>query len=141
MARPSKKPQVAPAPPEEPPEDLADQLDLTTDPLFLQFVEAHGGGDLDPLSPEAVALQARYVREVGDHPLDVLKTLVRNPFVKPAERISAAKALLEYGARKVPASVEVGGPQGAPLSGLRLSALSDQELGALTALIKKAGGA
>lgn len=111
---------------------------LAADPLFLQFLESNGGAGLDPLSAEALELQARYVREVGDHPLDVLKTISRNPFLRASDRVAAAKALLEYGLRKVPSGLEIGGPGGAPLSGLRLSALTDAELAALTALLDKA---
>lgn len=130
-----------------PPKDEADepaleaQLDLSTDRQFLDYLAANAGGDLDPLSDEGLQLQARYVAEVGDHPLDVLKTLVKNPWVRPSDRISAAKALLEYGARKVPAQFELTGKDGAALrlDASALSKLSDKELDLLEKILAKAG--
>ena len=114
--------------------------DLSTSPAFLQFLEASGGLDIDPLSDDGLRLQAAYVKRVGDHPLDVLKTLARNPWVKPGDRISAAKALLEYGARKVPAQFELTGKDGAALrlDASLLAKLSDKELGTLEKLLAKA---
>lgn len=123
--------------------DADDDLpDLCTDPQFLAFVEAQGGVGLDPLSDEGVRLQAAYVKLVGDHPLDVLKTLCKNPFVKPSDRISAAKTLLEYGARKVPAQLELSGRGGEPLrlDQSALGKLSAKELEQLENLLAKAQG-
>ena len=118
----------------------ADVIDLTADPMFLSFLEANGGLGVDPLSDEGLRIQAAYVAQVGDHPLDVLKTLSRNPFVKPSDRISAAKALLEYGARKVPAQFELKA-EGAALTidASALSGLSAKELETLEKLLSKAG--
>jgi hypothetical protein len=122
--------------------DDLDDVGLSTERQFLAFVEAQGGGDLDPLSDEALRLQAQYVAEVGDHPLDVLKTLSANIFVKPSERIAAAKALLEYGARKVPAQLQLSGIDGGAikLDASALSKLSDKELVTLETILAKAGG-
>jgi hypothetical protein len=110
--------------------------------MFLTFLEANGCDGLDPLSDEGLRVQANYIKLVGDHPLDILKTLAKNPFVKPSDRISAAKALLEYGARKVPAQFEFSG-SGAVLSvdASQLSALSDKELATLEKLLAKAQSA
>jgi len=119
-----------------------DILSLRADRQFLAFVEAQGGGDLDPLSDEALQLQARYVAEIGDHPLDILKTLSANIFVKPSERIAAAKALLEYSARKIPAQLQLAGPDGGAikLDASALGKLTDKELATLEVLLVKAGG-
>lgn len=123
-------------------EDDLDGVGLATERQFLAFVEAQGGGDLDPLSDEALRLQSQYVAEVGDHPLDVLKTLSANIFVKPSERIAAAKALLEYGARKIPAQLQLSGVDGGAikLDASALSKLSDKELATLEAILAKVGG-
>lgn len=117
----------------------ADIVDLTADPQFLAYLEANGVAGLDPLSDEGLAIQANYIKNIGDHPLDILKTLAKNPFVKASDRISAAKALLEYGARKVPAQFEVTG-KGAVLSidPSQFTALSDKELAILEKLLSKA---
>lgn len=124
-------------------EDPGVTLDLTTDAQFLAFVEAQGGADLDPLSDEGLRLQSQYIKQIGDHPLDVLKTLSRNIFVKPSDRIAAAKTLLEYGARKVPAQFELSGKDGEPLrlESSMLSRLSAKELETLEKLLTKAQGA
>lgn len=122
-------------------DDTQDLPDLTADPQFLAFLEANGCPGLDPLSDEGLRVQANYVKQVGDHPLDILKTLASNPFVKPSDRISAAKALLEYGARKVPAQFELdakGAVLGVDVS--QLSALSDKELATLEKLLSKSQG-
>ena len=120
-----------------------EDLDLSTQPAFLQFLEAGGHVGLDPLSDEGLRIQAAYVKQVGDHPLDVLKTLVANPWVKASDRISAAKTLLEYGARKVPAQFELTaqGDGGIKLDVSLLSKLTDKELSTLEKILAKAQGA
>lgn len=123
-------------------DDLSGDLDLSTDPAWLQFLEAGGNTGIDPLSDEGLRIQAAYVNQVGDHPLDVLKTLVKNPWVKPSDRISAAKALLEYGARKVPAQFDIKATGMAlTVDASMLSKLSDKELSALEKLLAKAQSA
>ena len=119
-----------------------DIIDLTADPQFLAFMEAQGCAGIDPLSDEGLRLQANYIRQIGDHPLDVLKTLSKNPFVKPSDRISAARTLLEYGARKVPAQFDLN-TRGAALNieASALSALTPKELELLEKLLAKVGGA
>lgn len=123
----------------EPRDPDAEEVDLSTDPQFLRFLEAQGGEGIDPLSDEALRIQAEYVKQVGDHPLDTLKSLSANIWVKPSDRISAAKALLEYGARKIPASLELTGKDGQPLqlSPKVLSKLSAKELDVLEKLLLK----
>lgn len=116
-----------------------EDVDLSTDPQFLRFLEAQGGEGIDPLSDEALRIQAEYVKLIGDHPLDTLKSLSSNPWVKPSDRISAAKALLEYGARKVPATLELSGKDGGPiaLDPASFSKLSAKELDLLEKLLAK----
>jgi len=99
-------------------EELQAQVqDLEVSPQFLQFIEANGGGaDMDPLSDDAVKIQAQYIRDVGSNPFEVLKAIVANPFVKSGDRINAAKTLLEYSARKIPTNVEISGPKGGPVT-------------------------
>jgi hypothetical protein len=130
-----------PPPPPEGEAPSTEDFDLMTDPQFIAFIEASGGLDLDPLSDEGVRLQAQYIKQVGDHPLDVLKVLSKNPFVKPSDRIAAAKALLEYGARKVPAEFKMDGSTlGVALPPQFLKKLSSKELDTLEKLLLKAQG-
>lgn len=120
----------------------ADVVDLMADPQFLAFLEANGCEGLDPLSDEGLRVQANYVKLVGDHPLDILKTLAKNPFVKPSDRINAAKTLLEYGARKIPAQFELTSKNTAlVIDPSQFSALSAKELETLEKLLGKAQGA
>ena len=123
------------------PQPDADVVDLTADPQFLAFLEANGCPGLDPLSDEGLRIQANYIKLVGDHPLDILKTLAKNPFVKPSDRIAAAKTLLEYGARKVPAQFEVNATGAAfTIDASQLSGLSSKELDQLEKLLSKVQG-
>lgn len=118
-----------------------DIVDLTADPQFLAYLEANGCAGLDPLSDEGLRVQANYVKQVGDHPFDVLKTLVKNPFVKPSDRINAAKVLLEYGARKVPAQFELNAKSTQlTVDANMLGKLSAKELDLLEKLLSKAQG-
>lgn len=133
MARRTKPVLPPPAAPQLP-------LPLDDDPLFFQYVIANQGLGLDPLSPEALRLQAKFVLEVGTHPMDVLRHVMQNVFTEPGHRISAAKALLEYGARKVPAQFELTGKDGAALTSLpaeALKKLSKPELDAFQQLCAK----
>ena len=98
-------------------------VDVEVTPAFLQYLEANGADEnLDPLSDDAVKYQAAYVKHVGSHPMDVLKSLVANPLVKPSERIQAAKTLMEYSMRKIPSNIEISGPKGGALTIELLSA-------------------
>ena len=92
-------------------------LDVEVTPAFLQYLEANGAEEnLDPLSDEAVQYQAAYVKHVGSHPMDILKSIVANPLIKPSDRIAAAKTLMEYSMRKIPTNVELSGPKGSALT-------------------------
>ena len=113
------------------------------DPTFFEFVSSQGGLGLDPLSDEALRLQATFVQKVGTHPLDVLRQVMSSPFHKGAERVAAAKALLEYSARKPPSKTELEAKltgQGVVLDGAALAKLSDAELQVLEKLLLKIGG-
>ena len=122
-----------------PADDLPGLPGLTTDPQFLKFLEAGGNVGLDPLSDDGLRAQAAYIALVGDHPLDTLKSLSKNVFVRPSARIAAAKALLEYGARKVPAQLELSAKDlGLKLDVSQLAGLSAKELAQLEKLLLKA---
>jgi hypothetical protein len=104
---------------------------------FLQYVEAYGAKDLDLSSDLAVEIQAKYIAEIGSHPFEALKSISQNPMCKPADRIGAAKALLEYSHRKVPQKVDVGLDKTIKIDASALSALTTEELDTLQALLAK----
>jgi hypothetical protein len=109
---------------------------------YLQFIEAQGGKGIDMLSAEGVALQAAYLKELGNqqHPFDIARRLSLNPFAAPQVRLNACKLLLEYMARKIPATMELSGPNGTPLSvnSDQLKKLTSTELDVLLSLLEKA---
>lgn len=109
---------------------------------YLEYLEAHGGKMINPLSKEGLELQAAYLKSLGEnqHPFDVLRRISINPFIPPKDRIAASKTLLEYMARKVPATLEVSGPEGGPvqLDSEALKNLSASELDMLASLLEKA---
>jgi len=115
-----------------------DELD---DLSFLTYVEGLGHKTLDPLSKEALDLQARYVAALPQHPLDILRRLSTNVFCTPSERINAVKALMAYTMRAVPTNLELSGKDGAPLKidVSSLSALTSEELDTLQVLLAKTG--
>lgn len=106
---------------------------------FFAFLEGMGRKVTDPLSAEAVELQAQYVKELPQHPMDVLNRIMVNPFCTPGERISAAKALMEYSMRKVPSNIELSGKGGGPIKidAAQLEALSAEDLEALQTILSK----
>lgn len=120
-------------------EAAAEATELEYDETFLKFVEAEGGVGIDPLSDDAVRLQAKFATK-GVHPFDVLRRIVANPFCVPRDRIAASKLLLEYTARKVPQQLEVSGRGGdaLKLDSRQLSTLSATELETLETLLQKA---
>ena len=109
---------------------------------YLEYLEAHGGKMINPLSKEGLELQAAYLKSLGEnqHPFDVLRRISINPFIPPKDRIAASKTLLEYMARKVPATLEVSGPEGGPvqLDSEALKNLTASELDTLATLLEKA---
>lgn len=115
-----------------------DELD---DLSFLTYVEGLGHKTLDPLSKEALDLQAKYVASLPQHPLDILRRLSTNVFCTPSERINAVKALMAYTMRAVPTNLELTGKDGSALKidASALSALSTEELDTLQTLLAKTG--
>ena len=116
-------------------EDPNDQLG------FYSYIEGLGRKDLDPLSPEALEIQAKYVRELPQHPMDIIRRIMVNPFCSPNERISAAKTLMEYSMRKVPSAVDVSAKVNGPIQidAAQLEALSAEDLDALQSILSKTG--
>lgn len=120
-----------------PPVDPQTQADLN----YLEWAMARGikPGDLDPLSDDALRLQALYVQHVSQHPMDVVRQVMTNIFSDPKDRLAAAKLLMEYSLRKPAANMEVK-TTGSVLSidASKLSALSTEELETLDKLLSKA---
>ena len=126
--------------------DLApiDTSDDTQSPGYFAYLEGMGYKDMDPLSAEALKLQAEYVKNLPQHPLDILKRLSVNPFCSPNERISACKALMQYTMRAVPSNLELTGKDGGPIVKFDADAfknLSDGELETLQKLLAKSSQA
>jgi hypothetical protein len=106
---------------------------------FLSYIEGLGRKSIDPLSAEGLEIQAKYVQDLPQHPMDVLRRIMVNPFCSPNERISAAKTVMEYSMRKVPSNVELTGKNGAPikLDTSALAKLSLEELAQMEELLAK----
>lgn len=103
---------------------------------------------LDPL-PDDLMPDAAWVRARGWSPLEFLVYAYRNPWLKISDRISAARATLDYAHRKLPQTVQVTGADGAPvvlraagvaLTPENLAKLSDAELDTFRAVLEKLGG-
>lgn len=117
-----------------------DTSDSTDTANFLAYIEGIGRKGVDPLSPEALKIQAQYVAELPQHPMDILRRLMVNPFCSPNERISAAKTLMTYSMRAIPTNLEVSGKDGGAIKidASSLANLSDTELETLQTLLAKA---
>jgi hypothetical protein len=109
---------------------------------YMQYLEARGAKNVDPMSTEGLALQAKYLLELENntHPLDILRKITVNPFAAIRDRISAAKAIMEYTMVKSPSKVEVSDSTGGQLKidRTQLAALSDEEVEQLLKLLSKA---
>lgn len=109
---------------------------------YMQYLDAHGGKMVDPLSREGLELQAAYLKYLNkqDHPLDTLRRISVNPWAQTKDRIAAAKALLEYTARKIPSTIEISGNDGKPLQidAGAMKNLSNDDLDTLVKLLEKA---
>jgi hypothetical protein len=116
-----------------------EEPELQDDLTFLSYIEGLGRKSIDPLSAEGLEIQAKYVQALPQHPMDVLRRIMINPFCSPNERISAAKTVMEYSMRKVPSNVELTGKNGAPikLDTSALSKLSLEELAQMEELLAK----
>lgn len=95
--------------------------------------------------PEA---DAEWVRSSGWTPLEFLTRTYRNPHVRIGERISAAKAVLDYAHRKLPQALQLTGQDGAPLNLTvgqfsltpeRIASLTDEEIDTFRAVLEKLG--
>ena len=114
---------------------LGDEVDTLN---FLSYMEGLGRKHVDPLSKEGMDLQAQYIANLPQHPLDILRRISTNMFCTPSERISASKTLLEYSLRKVPSTVDLNTKAEAlRIDASALSALSAEELDTLQALLAK----
>jgi len=107
---------------------------------YLQFLEGMGQRVeiVDPLSDEGLRLQALYIQNFSQHPLDAVKRIMENPFSDPKDRLSAAKILMEYSMRKPTTSIDLKA-KGAVIAidPSTLSALSAAELETLEKLLEK----
>jgi hypothetical protein len=106
-------------------------------------------------APEDVTLitpEQEWVRSAGWTPLEYLTNAYRNPFIKHGERIAAAKAVLDYMHKRMPLPTQMlgadptnpllpAGAAGNALGKLDVTKLTDEELGALMAIIGKASAA
>lgn len=137
-AKASASSQTASAPPPQPP--TIDPEDYT----FLQFLEGRRGTELlfDPLSDEGLRLQAVYVQNFSQHPMDILRRIMENVGADPKDRINAAKILLEYSQRKPTQAIQVAAQGlGLKLDANALANLSVDDLDLLEKLLAKAQGA
>lgn len=109
---------------------------------FLQYIEGQGYKDVDPLSKEGLDIQAMYVKNLSQHPVDVLTRIMNNVFCTPGERMAAAKTLMEYSMRKIPTNVDVTTDTGAlKIDATALVGLSSEELEVLEKILAKANSA
>ena len=118
-----------------PPDDLQDSLN------FLAYMEGSGRKHMNPLSQEGLDIQAQYVRDLPQHPMDVLQRLMVNPFCSPNERINAAKTLMQYSMRAVPSNIDVtSGGQAIKLDASALAKLNPDELATMEGILSKISG-
>lgn len=100
-------------------------------------VDASGPSDLGASDDDI------WVKKSGVTPLEFLTHTYRNGFQRMEHRISAAKAVLDYTHRKLPARVELSGELGGrnvALDAVALAKLSDKELEQMMKLLEKIGG-
>lgn len=121
-------------------EDLvmaSDEQRAENDDLSSVFcVDASGPSDLGSLGDDT------WVKKSGVTPLEFLTHTYRNGFQRIEHRISAAKAVLDYTHRKLPARVELSGDLGGrniALDAVALAKLSDKELEQMMKLLEKIG--
>lgn len=113
-------------------EQSADHEDIAA--LFR--VDASGASDLGTTDDDL------WVKKSGVTPLEFLTHTYRNGFQRMEHRISAAKAVLDYTHRKLPARVEVSGDltgKDITLDAVAMSKLSDKELDQMLKLLEKLG--
>jgi hypothetical protein len=83
--------------------------------------------------------EAEWIKAQGWTPLEFLVHTYRNPWQEPRDRISAAKAVLEYTHRKLPQRLEIDGNviTTKKLNAESLGKLSDSELEVFIKLLEK----
>jgi len=86
--------------------------------------------------------EAAWIRSQGWTPLEMLVATYKNPFQKMSDRISAAKAVLDFCHRKLPSKIEVTADvkQSSTITADKLSRLTDKELETFTKLLAKLEG-
>jgi hypothetical protein len=110
---------------------------------MLRWLEARGNSvtQLDPLSDEGLRLQALYVQSFSQHPLDVMRRIMENPFSEPRDRMSAAKSIMEYSLRKPAQQLALDAKGvGLTIDASQLANLSTKDLDLLEKLLSKATG-
>ena len=125
--------------PDKLPDTKGDTL-TEDDKSWLQFLEGKGFGleGLDPLSDEALRLQALYVQEFSQHPLDILRRIMQNPYADVKDRMKAADTILAYSLRKPAQQLAINAKgAGVVIDPSKLSGLSAEELGVLEQLLAK----
>jgi hypothetical protein len=136
MARAKKNPMSsAPLP-------VVAELPTEMEASFLRFIEGTGQRVelVDPLSDDGLRLQALYAQNFSQHPLDVLRRIMENPFSDPKDRMTAAKSIMEYSMRKPAAALDLSAKGSAlSLDPSHLAALSAADLDALEKILAKTG--
>lgn len=109
----------------------------------MRFLEGRGTrvASVDPLSDEGLRLQAVYVQSFSQHPLDVMRRIMENPFSDPKDRMTAAKAIMEYSMRKPTQSLALDAKSvGLSVDASQLQNLTAKELDMLEKILSKATG-
>lgn len=138
---PKKKPTKQVAPEQEPLTAEGSDFDKWIEENF-QDLLTEGIVANSPSELTDGELEALWVKSRGWTPLEFLCHTYRNPWQKTSDRISAAKAVMEYIHQKLPQKVELGGEvvQTKKLKAENLGKLSDKELEVFTKLLQKMEG-
>lgn len=110
----------------------------------LSMALGSGARPMDTLPDQADGLDltqaatVRWLQLTGETPLEFLADTYRNSLNKPNDRISAARALLDYVHRKIPAGIDITAKHLTPtLDPTLLSSLSKKDLATLESLLEK----
>lgn len=127
--------------------DAAQKLVRDSVPPEKEKVELPEGFELPPWAIDASGNSlmtddevAFWIKASGWTPIEFLTTVYRNGYQRMEHRISAAKAVLEYAHKKLPAKLEVSGDLGTKsitLDAVALSKLTDKELEVMTKMLEK----
>lgn len=109
--------------------------------------QALGIGDVTSFPPQSDGLDdmqaatVRWIQQTGETPLEFLANTYRDGSLKASDRISAARAMLDFVHRKVPvkSEVETNDISKPKLAPTMLKVLSAKELNQLESLLKKLG--